>query len=40
MVGSMATVHTSITAQLPEELTLHAGDIVTITEVIDDNWYR
>ncbi|VDI29079.1 dynamin-binding protein [Mytilus galloprovincialis] len=27
------------TAQLDEELSFHAGDIVTVTEIIDDDWY-
>jgi hypothetical protein len=26
-------------AQLDEELGFHAGDMVTVTEIIDDDWY-
>ncbi|MPC31085.1 Vinexin [Portunus trituberculatus] len=37
MVGR---VKSSIMAQLPEELDLYAGDLVTITHIVDKDWYR
>lgn len=36
----MARVKMSLKAQLDEEMDLHIGDIVTITEETDVGWYR
>ncbi|XP_076037755.1 uncharacterized protein LOC143023129 isoform X2 [Oratosquilla oratoria] len=39
-VKMLARVKASIKAQLPEELDLYLGDIVTITHIVDKDWYR
>jgi len=39
-VHLQARVKMSLTAQLDEEMDLRAGEIVTITEKIDKDWYR
>jgi hypothetical protein len=35
-----ARVKMSMKAQLEEETDLRVGDIVTVTEIIDKDWYR
>jgi len=30
----------SMKAQLEEEMDLHVGDIVTVTEIVDKDWFR
>lgn len=35
-----ATIKTSLKAQLEEELDLTAGEMVTVTEILDDGWCR
>jgi hypothetical protein len=35
-----ARVKMSMKAQLEEEMDLHVGDIVTVTEIVDKDWYR
>ncbi|XP_069693498.1 dynamin-binding protein-like isoform X2 [Periplaneta americana] len=40
VMNMKARVKMSMKAQLDEEMDLHEGDIITITEVIDKNWYR
>ncbi|KAG0728511.1 Dynamin-binding protein [Chionoecetes opilio] len=39
-VRLLGRVRSSIKAQLPEELDLYTGDLVTITHVVDKGWYR
>ncbi|XP_063874664.1 dynamin-binding protein-like isoform X1 [Scylla paramamosain] len=39
-VRMVGRVKSSIMAQLPEELDLYAGDLVTITHIVDKDWYR
>jgi hypothetical protein len=33
-------VKMNLKAQLDEEMDLYVGDIVTVTEVLDKDWYR
>jgi hypothetical protein len=33
-------VKMSMKAQLDEEMDLHEGDIVIVTEIVDKSWYR
>ena len=35
-----ARVKVSMKAQLEEEMDLHVGDIVTVTEIVDKDWCR
>jgi hypothetical protein len=35
-----ARVKMNMKAQLDEEMDLHEGDIVNVTEIVDKNWYR
>jgi len=35
-----ARVKMNTKAQLEEEMDLHVGDIVTVTEIVDKDWYR
>jgi hypothetical protein len=35
-----ARVKINMKAQLDEEMDLHEGDIVIVTEIVDNNWYR
>jgi hypothetical protein len=35
-----ARVKMSMKAQLEEEMDLHVGDIVTVTEIVDKDWCR
>lgn len=35
-----ARVKMNMKAQLDEEMDLHEGDIVTVTEILDKNWFR
>jgi len=35
-----ARVKMNMKAQLEEEMDLHVGDIVTVTEIVDKDWYR
>jgi hypothetical protein len=35
-----ARVKMNMKAQLDEEMDLYVGDIVTVTEIVDKDWYR
>jgi len=35
-----ARVKMNMKAQLEEEMDLHVGDIVTVTEIVDKDWFR
>jgi hypothetical protein len=40
VMNMKARVKMNMKAQLDEEMDLYEGEIVTVTEIVDKNWYR